>query len=329
MAGATGRQGSRTAPLPSLTVVIVSFNTRELTLKAVSTLLRNAGNVAMDVMVWDNASTDGSADVLERHFPQVRVIRSDTNVGFARAHNLLSPQIASDYMLLLNSDTETLPGAIETLLRFAVAHPTAGAVGGRTLFADGSLNPTSCWNRMTPWSLFCQAVGLTRLAPQSSLFNPEGIGGWQRDSVRHVDIVTGCFLLIRLDVWRALGGFADRYFMYGEDADLCLRLRQEGYRPMVTPAAQIVHHGGQSVARRADKLQQLLRAKASLVTDHWPRGTVSLGIGLLTLWAAVRAAGSRLSGDAERRAMYAELWRTRRQWRAGYACDVPFVPPPA
>ena len=329
MAGAPGRQGSRTAPLPSLTVVMVSYNTRELTLEAVSSLLRNAGDVTMDVVVWDNASTDGSADALERQFPQLRIIRNDTNVGFARAHNLLAPQIASDFMLLLNSDTETLPSAVETLLRFAVAHPHAGAVGGRTLFADGSLNPTSCWDRMTPWSLFCQAVGLTRLMPRSSLFNPEGIGGWQRDSCRQVDIVTGCFLLIRMDVWRSLGGFSDQYFMYGEDADLCLRLRQDGYRPMITPEAQIVHHGGRSVVRRADKLQQLLRAKASLVRDHWPRGRVPLGIGLLTLWAAVRLAGSRLGGDTERRAMYAELWRTRRQWRAGYGRDVPFVPPPA
>ena len=303
--------------MAELTVILVSFNTRQLTLKALETLFANAGRVAMDVIVWDNASHDGSADAVAQAFPQVTLVRSAKNIGFGAAHNALTGRIETDHLLLLNSDTETLPGAIAALRDFARANPQAGIVGGRTLFADGSLNPSSCWNRMTPWSLFCSATGLTRLFRQSALFNPEGIGGWPRDSVAEVDIVSGCFLLIRTDLWRALGGFSPRYFMYGEDADLCLRAKAMGYQPMITPAAQIVHLGGGSVTQREEKMVQLLRAKASLIRDHWSTPAQPLGLALLWLWSAARRIGSQASGNGDA-ALWRNLWQRRRDWLLGY-----------
>ena len=305
-----------------VTVIIVSYNTRDLTLKALETLFANAGNVRMRVIVWDNASADSSADAIAAAYPQAELIRSPDNLGFAVANNRAAELVRSEWMLLLNPDTETHPHAVEALLRFAQAHPGAGIVGGRTVFPDGSLNPASCWNKITGWSLFCSATGLSRLFANSSFFNPEGIGGWQRDTVRHVDIVVGCFLMIPTGLWRELGGFQHKYFMYGEEADLCLRAAKAGYRPMITPDAQIMHLVGASTPQLAPKLIQLMKARATLIRDHWSAASRPLGLGLLVVWSfnhllkslLLGAIGGRsATGDA-----WTTLWQRRREWLRGY-----------
>lgn len=308
---------------PEVTVIIVNYNTRDMTLKAIGTLLENAGDVAMRVVVWDNASHDGSADAIAARFPQVELVRSQDNLGFGLANNAVADTAETDWVLLLNSDTETQPGAIENLLSFARQHPEAGIVGGRTVFADGSLNATSCFGRMTPWSLFCSTFGLSMIFPDSALFNPEGMGGWKRDSVRQVDIVTGCLLLMKTSLWKELGGFDKRYFMYGEDNDLCLRARALGYRPMMTPDAQIVHHGGASAVQREEKMVQLLRGKASIVRDHWKGAAKPFGLALLWIWIALRVSASSLKtalsrGPDEANRTWYSIWRKRREWLQGY-----------
>lgn len=305
-----------------LTIIIVSYNTRELTLRALETLYQNAGDVRMRVIVWDNASEDQSADAIAAFYPQVDLVRCPENLGFAVANNRASELVQSDWLLLLNPDTETYPDAIANLFRFAKAHPQAGIVGGRTVFPDGSLNPASCWNRITVWSLITNAFGLAAAFPDSRMFNPEGIGGWRRDSVRHVDIVVGCFLMIPTALWRELGGFQSKYFMYGEEADLCLRAAKIGYRPMITPDAQIMHLVGASTPRFARKLVQLLRARATLIHDHWSPGTRWLGLFLLQLWSFNHVLKSGLMrvlgrGGAQNDAWF-ELWHSRREWRKGY-----------
>ena len=310
---------------PELTVAMVSYNTCALTITAIETLMANAGDVAMDIVVWDNASADGSAEAIAARFPQIEVIRSPDNIGFAAANNRIAERVQTGWLLLLNPDTETHPKAIENLLTFAKASPQAGIVGGRTVFPDGSLNVASCWNRMTIWSLFCSAAGLSRAFPGSALFNSAAIGGSRRDSVREVDIVVGCFFLIRTDLWRALGGFDERYFMYGEEADLCLRARRLGYRPMITPDAQIMHMVGASTKQHEDKVVQLLRAKSTLVRDHWSGWARPVGIALLWWWSANRKMASgmaQLAGRSPRQSlrstMWREVWRRRRDWLSGY-----------
>lgn len=306
-----------------VTVIMVNFNTRDITIRAIETLLENAGNVTMHVVVWDNDSHDGSADEIAARFPEVSLVRHPENIGFAKANNLVAAEAKSEYLLLLNSDTEVHPGAVEKLLEFGKKHPEAGIVGGKTYFPDGTLNPTSCWNRMTPWSLLCQAIGLSRIFSKSLVFNWEGIGGWQRDTEREVDIVTGCFFLLRTELWKELGGFHPRYFMYGEEVDMCLRAKELGYRPMITPKAQIMHMGGASAVQRGSKLIQLMRAKASLVKDHWERSLVPLGLGLLWLWIAIRLVAARLNKrvrgkETANAAAWQELWAKREDWLKGY-----------
>lgn len=302
-----------------ITVIIVSFNTKDITITAIETLLEHAGDVSLRVVVWDNDSQDGSAEAVAERFPDLEVVKHPDNVGFAKANNEAAKGATSDWILLLNSDTEMLPGGVEKLLDFAKQNPGAGIVGGRTVFADGSLNITSCFNRMTIWSLFCAAFGLTYIFPRSTLFNPEAIGSWQRDSVRKVDIITGCWLLARTDLWNELGGFQEKYFMYGEDNDLSLRAGKLGYQPMISPEAQIVHLGGASKVTREKKMVQLARGKATIVHEHWSKPAKPIGLGLLWLWAAVRVAAVKLAGKGSPdQSIWPGVWAKRKHWLAGY-----------
>ena len=308
---------------PALTVQIVSYNTRDLTLRCLETLLA-ATAAPMRVVVLDNASDDGSADAVAAAFPQVELIRSPDNLGFARANNVIAETAATEWLLLLNSDTEVLPGAIDDLLAFARANPAHGIYGGRTLFPDGSLNRGSCYDRLTPWSAFCHATGLVAAFRDSALFDTENIGGWARDSVREVDIVSGCFFLIRTALWRELGGFDPRFFMYGEEVDLCHRARARGWRPVVTPAATIVHLGGASRSSPASKRIQVARSRASVVALHWPARWRPWGRAMLWLWAANRYAAATLLARAGvgraagPRGLWAEVWARRHDWLRGW-----------
>lgn len=310
------------ADIPELTVIMVSYNTRELTLIALETLLANAGDVSMDVILWDNASADGSADAVAERFPtEVNLVRSSENLGFAAANNAAAAGARTPWLLLLNPDTETHPRAIENLLAFAKAHPEAGIVGGRTVFPDGSLNIASCWNRMTIWSLLSRALGLSRVFPNSVFFNPEAIGGWRRDSVRHVDIVVGCLLMTPKSVWDELGGFREKYFMFGEEADLCLRAGKLGYRPMITPDAQIVHHVGASYTESEDRIVKVLKGRVTLIRDHWSSLARPLGLALLLAWAGIRQSVESAKAGAKDKggvSTWRSVWRRRSEWLAGY-----------
>lgn len=308
-----------------VSILVVSYNTRALTLDALRSVFDETRDVSFEVIVVDNASSDGSADAISKAYPGVRLIALNRNIGFAAANNLASTLASGRYILLLNPDTLVCDQAIDRLHAFARAHRDARIWGGRTVFADGSLNASSCWGKMTLWNLFCRASGLAAVFRNVEFFNGEAFGGWRRDTVREVDIVSGCFFLIERALWVRLGGFAPIFFMYGEEADLCLRARKLGARPLVTPEAQIVHIGGASETVRDDKMIKLLAAKATLIERHVPRYTRTLGLWLLMAWPLSRMLAldvvSRISGRARHRDMAASwraVWQARKQWSAGY-----------
>lgn len=311
-----------------VSVLMVSYNTRELTLAALRALTAETAATRLQTIVVDNSSRDGSAAALTT-LADIELIRLDRNIGFAAANNLAAQRARGEYLLLLNPDTVVCDGAVDRLVAFARSRPQAGIWGGRTLFGDGRLNPASCWGRMSLWNLACRASWLTGLFPDSTIFNGEAYGGWPRDSEREVDIVSGCFLLIRRETWQRLGGFDPAFFMYGEDADLCLRARALGLRAMVTPTAKIVHYGGASEAVRADKLVRLMAAKASLIARHFPPATRGLGLMLHAAWPLSRwlalATVAQISGSARHRdaaSVWADVWRRRADWRRGWTLPV-------
>jgi GT2 family glycosyltransferase len=311
--------------LPALSILVISYNTAELTLACLDSVVAETKATAYEIIVVDNASRDTSADDIAQAHPEVRLVRSLENLGFARANNVAARMAKGDLLLLLNPDTVVLDGAIDRLVAFAKSRPEARIWGGHTVFADGSLNTSNCWRRMDLWNLFCRAAGLTGVFRASGVFNAEAYGGWRRDTEREVDIVSGCFFLIERSFWETLGGFDPLFFMYGEEADLCLRARSLGARPRVTPDARIVHYGGASERVRAEQIIRVSRAKVSLLARHMPAGLRGAGIFLYRLWPlsrmlAYRAALLVRPGDrfALQHATWSEIWRRRREWQWGF-----------
>lgn len=310
-------------------VLVVSFNTSEMTLACLRTIREGARQTNHEVIVVDNASTDGSAEAIAAEFPDFRVIASQENLGFARANNLAATHATAERLLLLNPDTLVDPGAIDELVAFADRNPKAGIWGGRTRFADGSPNPTSCWKKPTPWSVFCSATTLAGLLKRSRVFNPESLGVLPDGAELPVDVVTGCWLMIDRELWERLEGFDPAFFMYGEDADLCLRARALGARPMVTARADIVHYGGQSDRVRPDKIVRLYTARRQLYARHWGKAwqwwaDVGPMMNVLRRRAVSRLRAAIGRGKAGKEpGTFDEVWARRKEWTGRGALGEP------
>jgi GT2 family glycosyltransferase len=280
--------------------------------------------VPYELIVVDNASKDGSAAAIAAGFPAIRLIASETNLGFAQGNNVAAREAKAKYILLLNPDTLVLDHAIDRITAFAERAPQAGIWGGRTLHGDRTLNPGSVFGALTLWSLFCRASGLALIFRRSAFFNPEEMGAWDRGDEREVDVVQGSFFLIRRELWQALGGFDATFVMYGEEQDLCRRARRLGARPRMTPEATIVHFHGAS-SRRAEREIMTLKAQATMIRRHFPPWQRPLGLFLLAAWPWSRMVSggtlARLSGQArfaEAARIWGDVWRARGDWRRGY-----------
>ncbi|MGH3020101.1 MAG: glycosyltransferase family 2 protein [Gaiellaceae bacterium] len=302
-----------------VSVLIVTYQCREAARECLESVYSRTNGVAFEVVVVDNASDDGTADMVRAGFPQARLLALDENLGFAAGANLAAEDAAGEYLLHLNPDTVVHDGAVHDFVAFARRRPEHGLYGGRTLRPDGTLDPGSCYAQPTLWSLFCFATMLTSAFKGSPIFDPELLGRWRRDSVREVGIITGCLLLVPRRVWQRLGGFDGRFFMYAEDADLTLRAMHAGYRPVFTPDAEITHAVGASAAQ-PDRLILLLQGKVTLLRKHWRSPRREAGIAFLLLGAGSRALVARLlahRGSARLEA-WRDVWRARRAWVRGY-----------
>jgi GT2 family glycosyltransferase len=297
-------------PEVDVSVVVVGFRTPELVRRCVRSVLEQTRDVTLEVLVVDNDASPGAVADPALLDAGCTVILPDGNLGFARAVNRAAEVATGRYVLLLNPDTVVVDGAIDRLVAFADEHPGHGLYGGRTVDADGHLDPRSCWGFPTLWSTFCFATGLASAAKGHAVLDPESLGRWARDSVREVDVVTGCLCLVRTSTWRGLGGFDERFFVYGEDVDLALRARDAGFRPLLCPEATVVHDVGAS-STRAEKLVLLHRGKVSLLRKHWSRSRAAVGVALLRSGVALRA---RVADDPSWR----ELHERRGEWTAGH-----------
>jgi GT2 family glycosyltransferase len=304
---------------PTVSIVIVNYNTRGLTLACLASIKTQTQYVSYQLLVVDNGSMDGSVEAIRAQHPDVELLEAERNLGFAAANNWAAEHASGDYLLLLNSDTVVLGRAIDRLVHAAQTWPKAGIWGGRTVFPDGSANPTHCWRRPRPWSLFCYGTGLGALFRHWSLFHAEAYRRDYFDRPRNVDIVSGCFLLIRRGFWMQLGGLDPAFFMYGEEADLCLRARRLGARPQVCPEATIVHYGGASNTQSAVKLVQLFYAKHQLMARFWQQRWLRFGRGCLRMWAGTRVGAWQMLHAItgrydDRLATWRTVWQRRAEW---------------
>jgi len=219
---------------------------------------RTADGLNLEVFVVDNASTDGSAQMVRGCFPWVRLIENRENVGFARANNQAIRLSRGRHVLLLNSDTDVYPGALQTMVRFMEGRPRAGGCGPRLLSADGSLQ-ASCHPMLTPEREFWRLMFFDRLWRRATYVQER----WDWETSHPVDVVKGACFLLRRAALEKVGLLDEGYFMYTEEMDLCYRLLQAGWQLYWVPQAVVKHYGEASSRQVAEAMYvQLYRSKA-------------------------------------------------------------------
>lgn len=270
-----------------LSIIIVNWNTQELLANCITSLQETVRNLRYDIWVVDNASTDGSVEMLRDRFPAVNVIVNETNEGFARANNRGMAASQGRYMLLFNSDALATPTAVEALVALAEAQPQAAIVGAHLVNADGTFQ-ASHTNFPTLYREFLILSGLGRRFtgywyPSHSAEETQGS--------KSVDYVEGACLLVRREAYETVGGLDEGYFMYAEEVDWCFTLKAHGWQIWYEPAARIIHLGGaSSTNRRTAREADLYRSRVRFFKKH--RGPVAAA--LLTAMILASTAGKML-----------------------------------
>jgi GT2 family glycosyltransferase len=242
----------------NLSIIIVNWNTQDILRDCLRSIYEQGGEIDLEVIVIDNASTDGSVEMVKKDFPQVTLIENSQNRGFAAANNQGIDISKGRYVLLLNSDTVVLDNAIAKTVAFADSHPKAAIVGCRVLNPDQTLQPT-CFMFPSILNMLLSSSYLYKLFPRSKFFGREQMTWWDRNDIKEVDVVTGCFMLIRQKAIQQVGTMDEQFFMYGEETDWCYRFKQAGWKILFTPCAEIIHLGGQSAQKRATTMVVQLR----------------------------------------------------------------------
>ncbi len=227
-----------TAGAARMSIAIVNYNTRDELRACLETVCLDA---PAEIIVVDNASRDTSVEMVQSQFSNARLIANRANVGYGAAANQALRACASEYVLLLNSDTRLARGACAALTAYMDTHPRAAIVGPRLLNADGSLQ-ASCYPDPTPREIFLQESTLGRAT--------RSLRTWEHDRARVVPWVLGAALAMRRAAFEAIGGFDESFFLYWEEADLCYRLRRAGWEIHFAPVTAVFHRGGASTRQQ-------------------------------------------------------------------------------
>ncbi len=232
-----------------VSIIIVAWNVREFLYNCIKSVYDQTKGVSFEVIYVDNASEDGSVEMVLREFPEVHIIENSENKGFIKANNQAIEIAEGRYVLLLNSDTIILEDAIAETVKFADAHPEAAVVGCKTLNHDRTLQ-RSAFMSHSVLNMFLAATYLYKIFPRSKFFGREFMTWWDFDEPREVETVRGCFALVQASAIEQVGLMDDIYFVYSDDIDWCYRFRKAGWKVMFTPDAEIIHYGGQTTAKQ-------------------------------------------------------------------------------
>ncbi|MBN1764019.1 MAG: glycosyltransferase family 2 protein [Sedimentisphaerales bacterium] len=231
-----------------VTIIIVNWNTRDILRDCLKSIYAQTRNITFEVIVVDNASADNSVQMIRTEFPQIILIENADNRGFAAGNNQGLEIARGRYVLLLNPDTIVLEGAIQKTVIFAEQHPKVAVIGIRNDRPGGRLIK-NCFQFASVQNLIISSLGLHRLFPQSRFFGRERLLWWDYQSVREVDVVAGCCMLVRREAIDRAGMMDEAYFMYGEEMDWCWRFKKAGWKILYYPDARIIHYGGMSAAQ--------------------------------------------------------------------------------
>jgi GT2 family glycosyltransferase len=319
-------------PRPTVSIIILNWNTRELTLQCIESLKQTLGELRAQIIVVDNGSSDGSADVIAAAHPDICLVRSPENLGFARGNNLGFPYAEGEYICLLNSDTIVLQGAVQRLVEYLDEHPEFAAAGGEHLSPDGEHQPSGVFFQSL-WGDLSLAMGLDkfgswllkRKSPLARLWYAVGTG--------EVDWLSNSFIAVRREVIEQVGPLPEEFFLYGEDVEWYWRMRQAGLRVAYVAGAPIIHLINQSsnqLYEGNDKSLRYLDAKYIFAARH--RNPVSWRLGWLanalywtvlgTRWRIVQL----LTGRPDAGARARMLWEYARYHIDQVTGKVPPIP---
>lgn len=228
-----------------ISVIIVSWNASGHLRKCLDSIRRNGSGVVLEVIVVDNASTDGSSEMVAREFPEATIIQLDRNLGFAPANNIGLRRASGSLLALINSDVVVHPGCLQTLAGFLDAHTGVGLTGPKIFGADGKVQ-FNCRRLPTVWNTICRVFILDRILSRSPLFSGSEMRHLQHDRCGEVEALSGCFWAARTAAVKQVGGLDERFFFYAEDLDWSRRFRMAGWKIMFVPEATATHYGGGS-----------------------------------------------------------------------------------
>ena len=268
-----------------VSVIVVNYNVRQFLENTITSLLRALNGMRSEVFVVDNASDDGSVEMVKAKFPGVCLIQNKENLGFARANNQALKQAKGKYLLLLNPDTIVQEDTIHVMLKFFSETPDAGLAGCKILSPDGTFQLPCRRSFPTPWVAFTKVFGLSALFPASKLFGKYNLTYLSPDETYEVDAVSGSFMMIRREVYEKVGGLDEAFFMYGEDLDWCYRVTEAGFRVYYVHSTKIVHFKGESTRRsNLDEIKLFYDAMQLFVEKHYGASVVAeffLTVGIL------------------------------------------------
>lgn len=227
-----------------LTVVIVSYNTRQLLADCLNSLKAATKSLSCEVYVVDNNSQDKTCEMIRKDFPWVNLIESKENLGYSKANNIALKKAKGKYVLILNPDTKVLPNTITKTISFLESRQDVGIITCRVQLPSGDIDPDCRRSFPTPWRSFCHFSRLSKLFPKTKLFDSYYMA-YQSDKIDHeVDSCMGAFMLTKNEILKKIGLFDEDFFFYGEDLDLCWRAKEQGYKIYYTPETKIIHYKG-------------------------------------------------------------------------------------
>lgn len=260
---------------PILSIIIVNYNSIDYLTQSLVSIFSSLVDFNYEIIVVDNNSNDGSAQLIKEYFPNVFLIPSGENLGFARANNLAFTFAKGKYLLLLNPDTILQENTLQTIYDYMERNPNVGICGCKILNPDGTLQLACRRGFPTPWVAFTKLFGLQTLFPKSKLFGKYNQTFRNPNESYFVDAISGSFMFVRKEVVQQINGFDEDFFMYGEDLDFCYRSGLIGWNIVYLPATSIIHHKGRSTQRsQVDEVEKFYEAMQVFAKKHFGRSAL-------------------------------------------------------
>jgi GT2 family glycosyltransferase len=256
--------------MKELSIIIVNYNVKAFLQNCLLSIKKATEKIDSEIIVVDNASDDGSIELIKKNFEDVILIESPVNLGFSKANNLGLKISQGKYICLINPDTIVEENTFEVMINFMENHPDVGLAGCKILNPDGTFQLACRRSFPTPWVAFTKIIGLSKLFPKSKLFAKYNLTYLDENQSYEVDAVSGSFMFLRRDVYEKIGGLDETFFMYGEDLDYCYRVKQAGYKVYYVHSTQIIHFKGESTKRsNIDELKHFYDAMRLFVRKHF------------------------------------------------------------